>query len=130
MKMVKVKTADLVGAQLDFAVAQADGLRIEWRRTNIAPGLHPMVVDGSGIFRGPFPYSTCWRFGGPIIERERITIAHEPSRGGWSAGLVVASPTCDYFNWLGYAEVPLIAAMRAFVASKLGGEVEVPEVSA
>lgn len=123
MKMVKVKTADLIGAQLDFAAAQADGLRIEWRRTNIAPGLYPMVADGSGIFRGPFPYSTCWRFGGPIIERERIsplwTDGPDPE---WRA-------MHQQEDVIGCGSTLLIAAMRAFVAIKLGDEVEVPKVS-
>lgn len=124
MKIVKIKTADLIGAQLDFAVAQADGLRIEWRRTNIAPGLHPMVADGSGIFRGPFPYSTCWRFGGPIIERERIWLAApQGSRIEWSGSVAESHEDMR-------GKTPLIAAMRAFVASKLGDEVEVPEVTA
>ena len=66
---------------------------------------------------------TVWSQGGPIIEREKISTnsdyngAYPP---GWvaetySGGIQQAGPT------------PLIAAMRCFVVSKLGDEVEIPE---
>lgn len=141
MKMVKIKTADLIGAQLDWAVAMASGKLGSDDDDEVVLGMlywchgnNPEKVAGpshinpnTGRHFGFFMPSRNWSHGGPIIERERITLAHEPSRGGWSAGL--ASPTFDYFNFLGYAEAPLVAAMRAFVASKLGDEVKVPEVN-
>lgn len=60
-----------------------------------------------------------WGFFGPIIEREKIDV--------WThAGEVWAASTDK-----GYTEyrgtTPLIAAMRCYVASKLGGEVEIPD---
>ena len=68
----------------------------------------------------PVRYSQGWEYGGPIIEREEL--ATVPLAEGWEAqyesdegiGLVFRGPT------------PLIAAMRCFVSSKLGEEVEVP----
>jgi hypothetical protein len=61
--------------------------------------------------------STDWSQGGPIIERERISITHQVGR--WAA------QTDD--DLFAYGPTPLIAAMRCYVASKLGDEVEIPE---
>lgn len=65
----------------------------------------------------PEPYSTDWSQGGPIIEREKITVAHHETKG-WSA-------------WDGYSTglgaTPLEAAMRVYVWNKLGDNVEIPE---
>ena len=65
----------------------------------------------------PFMPASDWCHGGPIIERERIVLA--PAGDGWRAAKfdrVEASP------WRG--ATPLIAAVRAYVASKFGDEVE------
>lgn len=64
--------------------------------------------------------STDWAQGGPIIEREHIGTYHFVlPEDGWAASVfddpIYVGPT------------PLIAAMRCYVASKLGDEVEVPE---
>ena len=59
--------------------------------------------------------STDWEQGGPIIEREGIAI-YLYGDGEWQAVLEkeYEGPT------------PLIAAMRCYVASKLGEEIEIP----
>lgn len=65
------------------------------------------------------PYSITWALAGPIIERESICISpFGPSREGW-----------DSYQDNHHAEgpTPLIAAMRCYVASKLGNEVEIPK---
>lgn len=65
-----------------------------------------------------FEPSTDWTQGGPIIERERLHL--KP---------VGNTYRCYDYNatiWE-YGPTPLIAAMRCYVASKLGGEVEIPE---
>ena len=54
--------------------------------------------------------------GGPIIERERIALLPGVGLPDWSA---VKAP-----NFKASADTPLIAAMRCFVASKFGEEVE------
>ena len=64
--------------------------------------------------------SVNWLLGGPIIEREKIDSYYN---GEWNACLQDVDGTPDY--WSG--PTPLIAAMRCYVASKLGEEVEVPE---
>jgi hypothetical protein len=71
---------------------------------------------------GRLCYSTSWAQGGPIIEREKIQINPSISSDAWGA----ANPSKDQCVWV-WAETPLIAAMRCFVASRLGKEVEVPD---
>lgn len=72
-----------------------------------------------GEFEGysPYEYSTDWAQGGPIIEREGIAL-YLYGNSEWNAhvgGKESTGPT------------PLIAAMRCYVASKLGDDVEIPE---
>ena len=64
-------------------------------------------------------YSADWAHGGPIIEREKIVISPDPQHG-WRA-----MPDMDLTEFHG--PTPLIAAMRCYVASVLGDEVDVPE---
>jgi len=65
----------------------------------------------------PVQYSTRWEFGGTIIEREKIEL--EWSGSDWWAMIRADEETCGF--------TPLIAAMRCYVASKLGDEVEIPD---
>ena len=67
----------------------------------------------------PLEYSpsTDWAQGGPIIEREGLTITHQQNQ--WAA-----QTDDDLFE---FGPTPLIAAMRCYVASKLGDEIELPE---
>jgi hypothetical protein len=108
-----MKTSELTGAALDWAVAKCEGLAVsdratKWRAENC-----------------PHLYSTDWARGGPIIEREGIgfwsyTLDEEGNENpGWYAekfaGFGVDGPT------------PLVAAMRCYVASVLGDEIVLPK---
>lgn len=120
MNMVKVKTADLIGAQLDWAVAKA-----------IRPGSKPEIA-GKSCFRAgyklPFHPTKNWQHGGPIIDTHHIGFvacyAEKQHPGqqyvGWHFKAAVPGG-CWYFG-----KTHLIAAMRAYVAVFLGDEVEVP----
>ena len=110
-----MKTSELQGAALDWAVAKCEGF---------CKGDFAWYYDR----RHTFKYSTDWAQGGPIIEREKI--------GVWWATHYVDDDGQEYGNhWyaetseglVGYGPTPLIAAMRCYVASKLGNEVEIPE---
>ena len=83
-------------------------------------------------------YSTDWAQGGPIIEREGIVCSPEYEDdvlndtrlliGEWKANMWnYSTPGTSGFAMWAYAPTPLIAAMRCFVASKLGDEVEIPQ---
>lgn len=124
---MKIETAKLEGAALDWAVAKA--LYTD-RRVEISPFGHIQVEKnpGCGEILGfgwfAFSPSTAWAQGGPIIERERIAIRYEtdwevPNWGAWRVDVD------DRQEIMG--ETPLIAAMRCYVASKLGAVVEVPD---
>jgi hypothetical protein len=58
-----------------------------------------------------------WEQGGPIIEREGLTLTHQANQ--WAA-----QTDDDVFA---YGPTPLIAAMRCYVASVLGDTVDIPE---
>ena len=105
---MQIKTSELQGAALDWAVAKCEGIEFTYEDHPH----HEMV----GMH-----YSTDWSQGGSIIEREKISVwarstdfAAESFNEG-QEGFVKEGPT------------PLIAAMRCYVASKLGDTVEIPE---
>jgi len=96
-----MKTNELTGAALDWAVAKCEDELQYW----------PEIE-----------YSTDWRHGGPIIEREAIQLTPDEYMGTWAAYMTNEGEPYD-----GTGPTPLIAAMRCYVASKLGEEVDVPE---
>ena len=113
---MRVKTNELTGAPLDWAVAKCEGIEL----TNGC--YNRLLVDGR-MSRGqemlaPYNPSTDWAQGGPIIEREKTAIK-ENGYGHWfakvGAGKWMRGPT------------PLIAAMRCYVASKLGKIIDISE---
>ena len=129
-----MKTSELTGAALDWAVAKCEGEEPHFVRGLTSNKIH--LWRTVGYDPEPWLPSTDWAQGGPIIEREDISFRkyHNPShaahgkyyarickeRGtmvGWhqSTGHQMTGPT------------PLIAAMRCYCASKLGDEVEIPE---
>ena len=112
---MKIKTKDLTGAALDWAVAKCEN-----SDTSIE---HFIAMHSHYAYdHGTFDYSTDWAQGGPIIERERISI-----RQWTNVPLVHAYMPQDNAPWLSDGTSPLIAAMRCYVASKLGDEVDIPE---
>ena len=99
-----MKTNELSGAALDWAVAKCE-----------------VGADFIGEIDDPHFYSTDWALGGPIIEREGMTIALDAF--GWEARHYDGESE----PWVFIGGTPLIAAMRCYVASKLGDNVELPE---
>jgi hypothetical protein len=113
-----MKTSELTGAALDWAVAKCEDVleRIELEQVN---GVWAVAVPDLGCYFEP---STCWTQGGPIIAREKIRLdtTWNQEDGHWSARMDTVGGW-----WPG--PTPLIAAMRCYVASKLGDEVDIPE---
>jgi hypothetical protein len=107
---MKIKTSELKDLALDYVVAMIEGYT-----------LNPATRSSAWI-----AYSTDWSQGGPIIEREGMALnmedTHEWQAAMWwddedsKGDILMVGPT------------PLIAAMRCYVASKLGDEVEIPEL--
>ncbi|MDX9971918.1 MAG: DUF2591 family protein [FCB group bacterium] len=140
---MKIKTSELEGAALDWAVAKAAGRTIRrdpmgfydrsyWIWEDVPSGRGGILIDKSvymkigSVGEQGYSPSTKWAQGGPIIERENIYLCGKQWPGGsWigvincpKGGIPIASKRGD---------TPLVAAMRCYVASKLGDEVEIPE---
>ncbi len=107
-----MKTSELIGPALDWAVAKC-------RVTNPIAEFDYFFIKNHENGHGH--YSTDWSQGGPIIEREKIELSID---------------CAEVFCWwaqhqlsdsMEHGHTPLIAAMRCYVASKLGDEVEIPE---
>ena len=104
---MKIKTSELTGAALDWAVAKCEDL-----------------LHDDGTVSDYWQPSELWEQGGPIIEREGVKLTpRKPFHDDWEAE----------FRWPqgggvnAFGSTPLIAAMRCYVASKLGDDVDVPD---
>lgn len=129
-----MKTAELTGAALDWAVAKCEGyLPADMKRGigYFAPKdvgeakyftREYLESGNTGFAQSMFEPSTNWAQGGPIIEREKITVSYQTNAPLWVA-----------MNGTGYiipnigGTTPLIAAMRCYVTSNLGDEVDIPK---
>ena len=126
-----MKTAELTGPALDWAVAKAKDIDFAEN------GWNPVNVFLGARVAGHHRYSTDWPQGGPIIEREGIATMPFGDDGEWLAvkepGVFDTTPEDSERSWeIGglfahRAENSLTAAMRCYVASKLGDEVEIPK---
>lgn len=118
---MKIKTSELTGAALNWAVAMCEGWK--WTTARDHTGNYPWLVKvGRDMNPKHYHPSTHWGIGGPIIERERLTVIYnerEEDAEGWRT---IAYHTGD----MEYGPTPLVAAMRCYVASKLGDNVELP----
>ena len=120
---MRIKTSELTGAALDWAVAKCEFPYAS--SEDIQVWVQPLPCDDETDFK--FQPSTDWAQGGPIIEREGVSIRHseKDARGAWYAVLGpnrFLSPDHE-----GSGPTPLIAAMRCYVASKLGDDIDIPE---
>ena len=124
---MKIKTSDLTLLALDWAVAECEEMDIEIRPAGACG--RPLYVLAAEAGRTPWTWTptTSWHQAGPIIEREEISISREfaASKVEWAAW--TPAPIRDDAEAFGYGPTPLIAAMRCYVASKLGDEVDIPE---
>lgn len=125
---MKIKTADLIDQTLDYAVAICRGKGIEFD----CPSDPWLTVDG--IADRPlhsYTPSTDWLIGGPIIDREGISIVQEAEYGWWQAAIKVqlgsmfGTDLCGSHRQEG--PTALVAAMRCYCCAKLGEYVDIPE---
>lgn len=139
--MKSIKVSEATGPSLDWMVAKCEfkshvikfvtgseyrGNRVEstkprfqWVKGMYTPctlhdAEHLLEVETSSYYCP----SVSWGISGPIIEREAIETQHD-GRRSW----------CAWHREYGVVHGPtlLIAAMRCYVASRLGDTVEVPE---
>lgn len=126
---MKICANELNGVALDWAVAMSQGLTDKTLKIGYMTALE-VIIDEYGElydmrYGRQYSPSTNWSQGGPIIEREEIAThrweceEHRNPEIRWRAelprkGIFAKGPT------------PLVAAMRCYVASKLGEDIEVP----
>lgn len=113
--MKTIKVSEATGAALDWLVWVAAGGAAAYPKTATGKAFLKLWKGNTAKYVHP---STDWSQGGPIIERDEISLYRMTS--DWIA---VHNPVGDGQS----APTPLIAAMRCYVASKLGETVEVPE---
>lgn len=112
-----MKTSELQGAALDWAVAKCEGYIDDCNTW-----LHEATVRD--VEEGHFKPASNWSQGGPIIEREKIFVKPTINKG-WRS--YQRDPFGNGICHSQYGPTPLIAAMRCYAASKLGNEVELPK---
>ncbi len=116
--MNRVRTADLIGKQLDWAVAQAEAI--------VNPADAPQI---EAMFQqGRYTPSTNWSQGGPFMEREqmqvRLYIGHEYP---WFVETRPYGRNHRAGRNYGQGVTLLEAVTRCFVAATLGPEITLPE---
>ena len=124
---MKIKTSELTNTALNWAV---ESIEIARMRTS---GEHVKQWWVDQVQVAPSRYCSEWLLAGPIIEREGIDIQQVfcymegafASPCGWQAVQHTRGGPINPPRQV--ANTPLIAAMRAYVASKLGDEVGIPE---
>lgn len=125
---MEAKTYDLTGKALDHAVALCHGAVYQHYPTG---PYYTWPTEPMTYSPGTPPYSSNWTVGGPVIEREKISVSNPNGDLGWSATISFpkkpkrnGTPQWGHFWELG--PTPLIAAMRCYVTSKLGDTVDIP----
>ena len=131
---MKIKTAELIGRQLDWAVAKCEfGGADEW---SDECDFDLDVVADMSHYGGRFSPSTDPAQAYPIIEQEAISTVRcndlyfpkGNERGDYYEQYWRAkSINSEGWPRQTYGPTPLIAAMRCYCASKLGDTVEIPE---
>ena len=117
-----LKTNELIGRALAYAVGIAEGYKVEYWHTK------SVAILSAGIPRGvPWNPHVDWSQGGPIIEREGISLEVTCMSAGFEWVAKIDLNEGDVMVEEKFGPTPLIAAMRCYVASKLGDEVEIPE---
>ena len=125
--MTKLKTilvSEATNIQLDWLVAKAqEAIELEDE-----DGKYWVVGNKFLSYRHGYHPSEAWINGGPIIERERISLKENVPAYPDNLWNAFPSITAKGAGWKwGVGPTPLIAAMRCFVMSKLGNRVEIPE---
>lgn len=130
---VKIATAD--GPTLDWMVAKCEGEVTELVFDGFVWGFKlngkQKVLSKGWAESMMYLPSTDWAQGGPIVEREKIEVT--PPVPDWCEGaddkdwMATSLPPTRGDATLEVGPTPLIAAMRCYVVSKLGNEVEVPD---
>lgn len=130
---MKIKTDDLIGLPLRYAVARAIGGKDLWWDTVSSwwikiNGADKSLTPGWSESQSFLP-DLDGRLGVTLLEENKITVAfdhYEPPERAWGSSWTRShDPVGD---WLyAYGPTLLVAGMRCLVRSRLGDEVDIPE---
>ena len=145
MDTANMKTSKLTGTALDWAVSKCEGIPVKITRTSscaeeaIGKVTYSIDFDQTWNAKGQecwLSYSPTynWAIGGPILQKEGIELLCNltereaarfsiPTKADWQAFHRSDRKT----EARQFANTPLIAAMRCYVARKLGDEVDIPK---
>ena len=140
---MKIKVSVATGKVLGYLVAKCEGDKLfraclgrpdDWNGAAYRAGdttderweTRVQVANVAWFADYTYNPSINWSQGGPIIEREWINVVKAHDGGCWQA----ASERWMLDDSPHTGPTPLAAAMRCYVASKLGDEVEVPDALA
>lgn len=151
-QFISVMTGTLAGKVLDWAVTEcgdknnakvdsftlgamsydqlrelADQHDVEYTKYSTSDDLRAELLEMNDLI---LPYSTDWYRCGPIIFSEKISVgdpAHFDDFGSKQPYLAVKNfPDEKEGEFVAYGSTPLMAAMRCYVLSKMGPEIQVP----
>lgn len=123
-EFVEVKTDELSGAALDWAVAQVEG--VEYLHAGIKCRARLTARTFHHYTKPNFMPSTDWSHGGPLIEKYAITLMPFSMEFNGAPHYWTADPWRER-AFPADGATPLIAACGAIVASVLGDTVSVPK---
>jgi hypothetical protein len=116
-----IKTSELIGPALDWAVAKAEGLIDDCNTW-----MHEASLQD--ITEGSYHPSEDWAIMGPIIERDGMNLTckyiETVLSGVWMAQFKRES---RFSKSISLGPTPLIAAARCYVLFMLGDEIDIPE---
>jgi hypothetical protein len=118
--MKSIEVSEATGVVLDWMVCEARGCNESRLITYIGNGRKWISTEGGFTVN----YTENWSQGGPIIEQEKIAVDIPAFDDKWTAykKQPAFTPACTMRG-----PTVLIAAMRCYVVSKLGYNVEVPD---
>lgn len=123
--LIEVRVSNLLGAPLDWAVAQVDGIETSWRYGRELVKVH----DRGGIklvesIRSIYSPSIDWSQGGPLVDKHHGGLHYEAHMA--DANFRYSSGPGRTGFWC-YGPTALIAFCRGLVKAKLGDIVQVPK---
>lgn len=105
---MKIKTSELTGTALDWAVAKCEGKNGVLHDDGITRCI--VTAAASGVYKGTWKPSFNWSQGGPIIEREGISTVQPGYAADWVGS--VYNYAADDWHLHTQGPSPLIASMR------------------
>ncbi|MDE9571291.1 phage protein NinX family protein [Xenorhabdus bovienii] len=119
---MKIKTSELTGRALDWAVCLAIGGTANEDNTEVQAPNNGYYLLSNG--KGNFTPSTDWSQCGELIEKHRVELDFNSVSEEWSAYIFNFE---ELESVIEDGDTPQIAICRAVVATQLGDEVDIPD---